>query len=163
MNRELVERHDHRREVNRRPVRHDGGVPDAEDRPIDPTPIHTADLPATPQRDRTIPATAWVEAPDALRSLGADVGAPLVAYKRRIGKWLLWRAGPASRADARYMALASDDLSQRWTFRLFPDGAGEGEGPDGRVHTRFRTWKEALRDDGSDAQAGSGSPASSEA
>jgi hypothetical protein len=38
-------------------------------------------------------------------------------------------------------------LSHRFTFRLRPDGRGEGEGPDGRVHERFRTWKEALRDD----------------
>ena len=51
-------------------------------------------------------------------------------------------------ADARYMAIAADDLDERWTFRLSPDGTGEGVGPDGRVHTRFRTWKEALRDAG---------------
>ena len=35
-------------------------------RPDDATPVHTIDLPATPQRDRNIPATAWVEAPPAL-------------------------------------------------------------------------------------------------
>ena len=51
------------------------------------------------------------------------------------------------RADARYMAIDSRDPARRFTFRLFPDGSGEGTGPDGRVHTRFRTWKEALRDD----------------
>ena len=45
------------------------------------------------------------------------------------------------------MAVAADDLAERWTFRLTPDGTGEA-GPDGRVHTRFRTWKEALRDAG---------------
>ena len=117
-----------------------------EERPVDPTPVHTGQLPATPQRERTIPATAWVEAPPELRSLGGDIDQPLVAYKRRIGRWLLWRAGPASRGDARYMALAADDLSARWTFRLFADGTGRGEGPDGAVHDRFRTWKEALRD-----------------
>ena len=68
----------------------------------------------------------------------------LVAYKRRIGRYLLWRAGPASRADARYMALASDDLAERYTFRLRPDGSGEGISADGQTHQRFRTWKEAL-------------------
>ena len=31
-------------------------------------------------------------------------------------------------------------------FRLQPDGRGEGIGPDGVTHTRFRTWKESLRD-----------------
>ncbi len=117
-----------------------------EDRPLDPTPVQTADLPATPQRDRTIPATAWLDAPAELVDLGVDFGEPLVAYKRRIGRWLLWRAGPASRGHARYMAIASDDQSRQFTFRLFPDGGGEGLGPDGVVHQRFRAWKEALRD-----------------
>ena len=45
-------------------------------------------------------------------------------------------------------AVAADDLSEVWTFRLFPDGAGEGLGPDGALHGRFRSWKEALRDVG---------------
>lgn len=103
-------------------------------------------MPPTPQRDRTIPATAWVEAPPALLALGDDIGSPVVAYKRRIGPWLLWRAGPATKADARYMALAADDPTQQWTFRLHPDGTGSGDGPDGVRHARFRQWKEALRD-----------------
>jgi hypothetical protein len=119
----------------------------AEERPPITHDVHTDDLPPTPQRDFLIPAERWVEAPDALRDLGADLGVALVAYKRRIGRYLLWRAGPARGADARYMALASDDLDRRFTFRLFPDGTGEGLGPDGTTHTRFRTWKEALRDD----------------
>jgi hypothetical protein len=118
----------------------------AEDRPIDDTPIHTDDLPPTPQRERTIPATAWVEAPAELVALGTDLGHELVTYKRRIGPWLLWRAGPAAKGDARYMALASGDLAIRFTYRLHPSGDGEGLGPDGAVHHRFRTWKEALRD-----------------
>jgi hypothetical protein len=118
----------------------------AEDRPIDATPVHTVDLPATPQRDRTIPATAWIEAPAELLALGADLGHELVAYKRRIGPWLLWRAGPAAKGNARYAALAVDDPRQQFTFRLHPSGDGEGLGPDGVVHHRFRSWKEALRD-----------------
>jgi hypothetical protein len=97
-------------------------------------------------RDRNIPATAWVEGPPELRHLGDDIGGPVAEYKRRIGRWLLWRAGPASGADARYMALAADDLDDRHTFRLFPDGTGEGTGPDGVTYRRFREWKEALRD-----------------
>ena len=116
----------------------------ADERPVDDTPVHTADLPPTPTRDRNIPATAWVEAPPELRSLGDDIGQPLVTYKRRIGPWLLWRAGPPSRADARYMALRADDLAVRHTFRLFPDGTGDGVGPSGARHTRFRSWKEDL-------------------
>jgi hypothetical protein len=121
-------------------------VPTAEDRPLDPTPVHTVDLPATPQRDRTIPATAWIEAPDELLGLGRDLGYELVAYKRRIGPWLLWRAGPAAKAHARYLALAAADPAQQFSFRLHPSGEGEGLGPDGIVHHRFRAWKEALRD-----------------
>ncbi len=120
--------------------------PSVGDRPLVTTDHHTADLPLTPQRDRTIPATRWVEAPDELKSLGTDFGVAQVDYKRRIGRWLLWRAGPAVRADARYMALDVDDLGRRYTFRIFPDGSGQGEGPDGVLHTRFRAWKEALRD-----------------
>ena len=116
------------------------------DRPVVTTDHHTADLPATPQRDRTIPATRWVEAPQALRSLGVDFGVAQVDYKRRIGRWLLWRAGPAVRADARYMAIDAEDLERRYTYRLYPDGSGEGEGPDGVRYTRFRSWKESLRD-----------------
>lgn len=117
-------------------------------RPIDPTPVHTDGLPPLPQRERTIPATAWIEAPAEVLELGADIGQPAVAYKRRIGRWLLWLAGPSTHADARYMAVAADDLSDQWTYRLFPDGTGEGIGPDGQRHTRMRTWKEALRDTG---------------
>ena len=114
-----------------------------EDRPIDPTPVHTADLPPTPQHDRTIPAGAWIEAPPALLALGRDLGHELVAYKRRIGGWLLWHAGPASKGDARYAAIAADDLGQQFTFRLQPSGEGEGQGPDGVVHHRFHAWKVA--------------------
>jgi hypothetical protein len=118
----------------------------AEERPPSESDWHTEDLPATPQRDFLIPAERWIEAPPELRSLGSDLGIALVAYKRRIGRFLLWRAGPATRADARYMAIDAEDLARHYEFRLFPDGTGTGESADGVTHTRFRTWKEALRD-----------------
>jgi hypothetical protein len=118
----------------------------AEQRPPTERDWHTDELPDTPQRDFLIPAQRWVEAPGDLTDLGADFGVALVAYKRRIGRFLLWRAGPAARADARYAALASDDPTERYEFRLRPDGSGEGTGPDGVTHTRFRSWKESLRD-----------------
>jgi hypothetical protein len=125
-------------------------VPDAlryDQRPYDETPVHTEDLPATPVRDRNIPATAWIEAPAAVRSLGDDLpGRPVAEYKRRIGPWLLWRAGPAAGADARYWVGRADDLAVTYTFRLFPSGDGHGVGPTGSTHTRFRAWKEDLRD-----------------
>ena len=116
----------------------------ADQRPLDHTPIHTEDLPPTPTRDRNIVASAWVEAPPSVRTAGDDLGAPYVAYKRRIGRWLLWRAGPAAGADARYVAVAADDLATHHEFRLFPDGTGDGVGPSGTRHARFRTWKEDL-------------------
>jgi len=37
-----------------------------------------------------------------------------------------------------------DDLSVLVTFRLRPDGSGEGVGTDGAVHARLRTWKQSL-------------------
>lgn len=106
--------------------------------------MHTADLPATPTRDRNIVADAWIEAPSALLTLGDDIGAPMIAYKRRLGRWLLWRAGPAKGADARYLAIDATDLERSYTFRLHLDGSGEGVGPSGERHDRFRTWKQDL-------------------
>ena len=116
-----------------------------DERPTDDTIVHTTDLPATPIRDRNIPATAWVEAPVELLNLGADLpGQPVAEFKRRIGPWILWRAGPATDADARYWAADADDLGRQSTFRLFPDGSGDGEGPSGLRHQRFRAWKQDL-------------------
>ncbi|HSH58417.1 MAG TPA: hypothetical protein VK988_02025 [Acidimicrobiales bacterium] len=115
-------------------------------RPLDHTPRHTEDLPATPVRDRNIPATAWAEAPASLLRLGDDIGqAHDITYKRRIGPWLLWRAGPATGADARYLAVRADDPDCGHTFRVFPDGTGGGVGPDQEEHTRFRSWKQSLQ------------------
>ncbi len=115
-------------------------------RPADDTPIHTEELPDTPVRDRNIPATAWVEAPSALLHLGDDLGVDVADYKRRIHRWLLWRAGPATGGDARYMVIDAADLNRQFTFRLFGDGTGEGTGSSGASHERFRSWKEDLRD-----------------
>ncbi len=120
-------------------------------RPTDHTPVHTSDLPPTPIRDRNIPATAWVEAPGSLLALGDDLpDRPVAEYKRRIGPWILWRAGPASKGHARYWAAHVDDVeagrARAFTLRLHPDSSAEGEGPSGEVHDRFRSWKEDLRD-----------------
>jgi hypothetical protein len=118
-----------------------------DERPVDNTALHTEELPPTPVRDRNIPATAWIEAPDSVTTAGDDLpGEPVADYKRRIGPWLLWRAGPATGGDARYVVVRADDLDVACTFRLFPDGTGEGAGPSGTTHTRFRSWKEDLRD-----------------
>ncbi len=119
-------------------------------RPFDPTPRHTPDLPPTPQRSYRIPAEAWIEAPAELLSLGADLTEP-VEYKRRIGGWLLWRAGPPV-GRSRYMAV-SDDGQTAFIFELHGK-TGRGRGPDGAEHQRFRTWKEALRDNDPPATEG---------
>ena len=118
----------------------------ADERPFDLTPVATGDLPATPVRDRNIAASAWISAPEELLELGADLGvsADRTAYKRRIGPWLLWRAGPA-RGPARYMAIDAEDLSRRFTFTLSGDERPDhGIGPSGAAFDRFRLWKEDL-------------------
>ena len=124
-----------------------------DDRPVDPTPVSTADLPATPMRDRRIPATAWTEAPDELLALagqaaglaGAPDGEPITSFLRRIGPWLLWRSGPA-KGPAICWAVHADDLSLTHRIVLNADGSASGHGPSGEHHERFRTWKEDLRD-----------------
>jgi hypothetical protein len=116
----------------------------ADERPIDSTPVHTDDLPPTPIRDRNIPADAWIEAPAELLSLGDDIGRPVTTYKRRLGPWLLWRAGPASGAEARYLAIDARDLSRHFSFHLDATGRGDGVGPSGQRHDRFRAWKQDL-------------------
>ena len=118
-----------------------------DERPTDPTPRSSDDLPDTPVRDRNIPARAWVSAPDRLLSLGDDLpAAPEAEYKRRIGPWILWRAGPASGGDARYWVCHHDDHSHQYELRLYPDGSADGTGPSGARHRRFRDWKIDLRD-----------------
>src|SRR5207302_1881777 len=87
-----------------------------DERPEDDSPVHTDDLPATPQRDRNIPARARIEAPDTLLHLGDDIGGEEAQYKRRIGPWLLWRSGPATGADARYLAVDAGELARSYTF-----------------------------------------------
>jgi len=117
----------------------------ADKRPFDFTPIDTADLPPTPTRDRNIAATAWRQATNELLTLGQPVGiaAEATAYKRRIGDWLLWRAGSA-RGPARYLAIHHADLTQHYGFDLAASGEHRGVGPSGVEHTRFRAWKEDL-------------------
>ena len=118
-----------------------------DERPVDDTPLHTADLPPTPVRDRNIPATAWVEAPADLLALGADLpGAPVAEYKRRIGPWLLWRAGPASGGDARYWAARRRHRASLHAAPV-PRRPRRGRRPERHAcTTRFRAWKEDLRD-----------------
>ena len=118
-------------------------APAPHDRPFVSAVYHTAELPDTPQRDYRIPASGWAEAPAELLALGDDLGEP-VEYKRRIGRYLLWRAGPPV-GEARYLAVSADgarilrfDLSGR---------TGLGTGADGARHIRFRTWKESLLGD----------------
>jgi hypothetical protein len=107
-------------------------------RPTDDTPVATDALPDTPTRDRSIVARAWTEAPAELLALDD------ARYLRRLGPWLLWRAGDA-RGPAVYWTCRATDLTDQHTFELFADGTGSGRGPEAH-HTRFRTWKEDLRD-----------------
>lgn len=112
------------------------------ERPFTDARFTTEELPDTPQRDHRIPATGWVDAPDELVTLGDSIDEP-VEYKRRIHGWLLWRAGPPV-GEARYLAI-DPGSGVKVHFDLHGK-RGEGIGPDGSRHERFRTWKEALRD-----------------
>lgn len=122
-----------------------------EDRPPIDHDVHTDDLPPLPQRDSMIPAERWIEAPAAVRLLGAEIGVDQVTYIRRIHDYLLWRAGRAAGEPARYCAVRADNLADRCFFALDAEGNGRGLGPDGSEHTRFRTWKVSLRDASADA------------
>jgi len=111
-----------------------------EDRPFVTARFHTPELPATPQRDYRIAAASWIEAPDAVLHLGDALDEP-VEYKRRIGRFLLWRAGPPV-GESAYLAI-DPDRGESYEFRLHGK-EGVGFGADGVRHTRFRTWKESL-------------------
>lgn len=107
-------------------------------RPFTAERFETEELPDTPTRTFRIPAEGWIDAPQDLLTLGDGLGEP-VEYKRRIGRFLLWRAGPPV-GEAIYMAI---DGTERYTFALH-GRQGAGVGPDGVEHRRFRAWKESL-------------------
>ena len=113
------------------------------DRPFITGHYSTVDLPDTPTRSFRIPASGWREAPAELLTLGDDLDEP-VEYKRRIGTYLLWRAGPPV-GDAWYLAIDATDLRRRFRFRL-AGRTGLGTGPDGVQYERFREWKQSLLD-----------------
>ncbi len=117
-----------------------GALP-VHERPFTTDTFHTDQLPPTPTRSFRIPASGWIEAPEELLRLGDPLGEP-VEYKRRIGRYLLWRAGPPV-GEAVYAAVAADDTSVMYRFDLHGK-RGRGIGPDGSEHERFRTWKESL-------------------
>ena len=112
-------------------------------RPFLHDPVSTSELPPTPVRTHRIPAAAWDEAPPELLALAADLETDEPPYYlRRVDRFLLWRAGPPV-GEARYLAIAVDDLDEQYTFALHGK-TGEGIGVHGQSHERFRTWKESL-------------------
>ncbi|MDG1197466.1 MAG: hypothetical protein GWP30_00345 [Actinobacteria bacterium] len=118
----------------------------SDERPFDYTPVSLTDLPETPTRDRNIAASAWDQAPNILKTLGESLdGKPEAVFKRRIHGWLLWRAGPTL-GPCRYLALDPSDHDRFYIFDLDGNKNDSGQGPDRLRHTRFRSWKESLRD-----------------
>jgi len=120
----------------------DGPIP-VQQRPFVMGRFTIAQLLPTQRTDR-IPASSWEETLAALLALGDDPNEP-VEYKRQIGGYLLWRAGPPV-GEARYMASRIDDISCQFRFRLHGK-RGSGVGPDGNTHERYRSWKESLLED----------------
>ena len=115
-----------------------------DERPADHTPIHTADLPPTPVRDRNIVATAWIEAPAELLGLGDDLpGRPWPSTSAGSATGSV--AGrPGNRRRRPILGGRATQLTEAVTFRLYPDGSADGVGPSGVRHDRFRAWKEEL-------------------
>jgi hypothetical protein len=110
-------------------------------RPFTERRYRTGELPDTPTRHFRIPAAGWTDAPEILLTLGDELGEP-VEYKRRIGDFFLWRAGPPV-GRAIYLAIDVEDPGHVYRFDL-EGRTGSGLGPDGVEHVRFRAWKEAL-------------------
>ena len=118
----------------------------ADDRPFDFTPV-ADERPATDTHPRSQHRRHRLDSSSSSELLGLGeplgISAEATAYKRRIGYWLLWRAGPA-RGPALYLAIDSRDLNRSHLFELTASGEHTGTGPSGAVHTRFRAWKEDL-------------------
>ena len=117
--------------------------------PHDDTPVHTADLPATPDPRPQHPGDGVGRG--ARRAAGARRRParhrPIAEYKRRIGPWLLWRAGPATRRRCPLLGRPGRRPRRQVHVPAVPRRAtGQGVGPSGATHTRFRAWKEDLRD-----------------
>ena len=64
----------------------------ADMRPMVTEPFHTAELPPTPQRDRSLPAQLWIEAPPELKILRGEIAHQVAAENQRA------TANPASSA-----------------------------------------------------------------
>ena len=120
------------------------------ERPFTSDKYETPDLPDTPTRSFRIPASSWIQAPPELLTLGDELNEP-VEYKRRIGRYLLWRAGPPV-GEAEYLAVDRNDPAVQYRFRL-SGKTGKGLDPAGETHERFRTWKEGLKADAGPASA----------
>ena len=115
----------------------DPPLPPADERPVDPTPVHTADLPAhahpRPQHPGRRPGSR--RPPSCCTSATTSGDSAVIAYKRRIGPMaaLAGRAGQPGRRPLPGRRRPTTSAAQH-TFRLYPDGHGEGVGPSGPTH-----------------------------
>ena len=117
-----------------------------DERPDDDTPVSTDDLPADAHPRSQHPGDGVAGGAGVAAGASATTcrDAPVAAVQAADPRVAPVAGRPGRGGDARYWAARADALDDPVTFRLFPDGNGDGRGPDGSHHTRFRTWKESL-------------------
>ena len=85
-------------------------------------------------RDRNIVASAWIEAPAELLALGADLpGRRRPSTSGASGRGCCGAPGRPPAATPATGRRDADDLAVQHTFRLFPDGNGDGVGAERRA------------------------------
>ena len=119
-----------------------------DERPADDTPIHTADLPADAGARPQHPGDG-VDRGARRRSSTSATTCPAARWPTTSagsGRGCCGGPGPPPAPMPATSRCGPTTSTVHHTFRLFPDGDGDGTGPSGERHTRFRTWKEDLRD-----------------
>ena len=115
-------------------------------RPADHTPIHTEALPPTPIRDRNIVATAWIEAPEQLLTLGRRSAEPTGGRVQAADRRLAAVAGGSGRGRRRPLLGGPRRRSHRSNTRFgcSQTTPATALGPAGSGTRSSDPWKEDL-------------------